>query len=72
MKKSDLQQQTKIDRDSIDDFLTSIGLPMYSQVFRERGYVAVQQISELGDAGLDEFGLKSEHSKFLAQYLPKY
>jgi len=45
---------------------------MYSQVFRQKGYVVVQQISEVGNAGLNELGVKSEHSKILAQYLPRY
>ena len=65
-------KNTSISTDTVADFLTSVGLPMYSSVLtRSRGYANVPSLRRLNDVRLNELGIVPRHRKTLLDQLHK-
>ena len=69
---ADCLQNTAISTATVADFLTSIGLPMYSSVLTERnGCFDVSSLRRLNDVRLEELGIIPPHRKILLEQLHK-
>ena len=69
---ADCLQNTFISTTTVADFLTSIGLPMYSSVLTKRnGCLDVSSLRRLNDVKLEELGVIPPHRKLLLEHLHK-
>ena len=54
---------------SVEGLLTSIGLPMYADVLRDKGYTSVQRIMCITDSELEAMNVKSNHREIILNYM---
>ena len=65
MAKEQRQKQLTPCKDSIEALLTSLGLPMYTDAFKNSGFSSVQQILSASEAELEALQMKSRHREIL-------
>jgi hypothetical protein len=70
MKMTDCMRHSAISTDSISNFLTSIGLPMYTSVLtRGRGFYNVASLRGLKDKRMEELGIAPNHRGILMEQI---
>ena len=70
MKMTDCMRHSAVSTDSISNFLTSIGLPMYTSVLtRGRGFYNVASLRGLKDKTMEELGIAPNHRGILMEQI---
>ena len=69
MAKEQWQRHPSPCKDSIEALLTSIGLPMYADTFKNSGFSSVQQILSVRETELETLQMKSRHREILVSYI---
>ena len=67
MKMADCMRHSAISMDSISNFLTSIGLPMYASVFT--AFYNVASLRGLKDKTMEELGIAPNHRGILMEQI---
>ena len=64
-------EKANINTRSLENFMNSIGLPMYTTELRQRGYDEFSQLLQLNERTLQNLSIQDAHRKLLLEYVRK-